>query len=299
MITTHLKSFIGVIRLPFLLLTPVCILLGFETARLTSAPINGNHFALVMIGALLAHISVNTLNEYFDFTSGLDLETRRTSFSGGSGTLPAQPAFASATLAIAVLSLLGTALIGLYFISVLGPAIFPIGVAGLLLVAFYTTALTRHPILCLVAPGLGFGPLMVVGTHLVLTGGYTDTAWAVSLVPFFLVNNLLLLNQYPDVEADLAAGRRTLPIAVGRAGANVVFTAFLLSAYASLFMAVDGGGLPRGGLLGLASVVVAVPTLVGAWRYRDDMKRLMPYLGLNVMTVLSTPLLIVIGLRFL
>ena len=88
-------------------------------------------------------------------------------------------------------------------------------------------------------------------------------------------------------------------VAVGRAGANVVFTAFLLSAYASLFMAVDGGGLPRGGLLGLASVVVAVPTLVGAWRYRDDMKRLMPYLGLNVMTVLSTPLLIVIGLRFL
>jgi len=297
MTRTYLKSFFGVIRLPFLLLTPVCILLGYETARLTAAPINANHFVLVLTGALLAHISVNTLNEYFDFVSGLDLETQRTSFSGGSGALPEQPAFASATLAIAILSLLGAALIGLYFIRILGPAIFPIGAAGLLLVTFYTTALTRHPILCLVAPGLGFGPLMVVGTHLVLTGGYSGTAWAASLVPFFLVNNLLLLNQYPDVDADLASGRRTLPIAVGKAGANVVFVTFLIAAYASLIMAVDGGGLPRGALLGLVSVVFAIPTLVGAWRYADDSQKLAPYLGWNVATVLSTPMLMVLGLR--
>ena len=297
MISTYLKSFIGVIRLPFLLLTPACILLGYETARLSGATINMDHFTLVMLGALLAHISVNTLNEYFDFVSGLDLETRRTSFSGGSGALPEQPAFTSATLGIAILSLLGTALIGLYFIRVLGPAIFPIGAAGILLVVFYTTALTRHPILCLVAPGLGFGPLMVVGTHLVLTGSFSGTALAASLVPFFLVNNLLLLNQYPDVDADLATGRRTLPIAVGKPGANIVFATFLVAAYLSLFMAVDGSGLPRGALLGLASLVFAIPTLVGAWRYAEDTTRLAPYLGWNVATVLSTPLLMALGLR--
>ncbi len=40
---------------------------------------------LALLGAFLAHISVNTLNEYFDFKSGLDLETIKTPFSGGSG----------------------------------------------------------------------------------------------------------------------------------------------------------------------------------------------------------------------
>ena len=44
---------------------------------------------LALAGGLLAHISVNALNEYLDFTSGLDLTTLRTPFSGGSGTLPA------------------------------------------------------------------------------------------------------------------------------------------------------------------------------------------------------------------
>ena len=38
---------------------------------------------LAFIGLLLAHISVNTLNDYFDYRSGIDLETRRTPFSGG------------------------------------------------------------------------------------------------------------------------------------------------------------------------------------------------------------------------
>jgi len=43
---------------------------------------------LALLGAFLAHVSVNTLNEYYDFKSGLDLETIRTPFSGGSGALP-------------------------------------------------------------------------------------------------------------------------------------------------------------------------------------------------------------------
>ncbi|GAI31321.1 unnamed protein product, partial [marine sediment metagenome] len=41
------------------------------------------------IGLLLAHISVNVLNDYFDYRSGIDLEAKRTPFSGGSGILPA------------------------------------------------------------------------------------------------------------------------------------------------------------------------------------------------------------------
>lgn len=41
---------------------------------------------------------------------------------------------------------------------------------------------------------------MVMGTHFALTGEYSATAGLASLVPFFLVSDLLLLNQFPDVE---------------------------------------------------------------------------------------------------
>ncbi len=43
---------------------------------------------------------------------------------------------------------------------------------------------------------------------------------------FFLVSNLLLLNQFPDLEADRSAGRRHLPIVLGRPSSSQVFGYF-------------------------------------------------------------------------
>lgn len=42
-----------------------------------------SYAVLAFIGLLLAHISVNVFNDYFDYRSGIDLETKRTLFSGG------------------------------------------------------------------------------------------------------------------------------------------------------------------------------------------------------------------------
>ncbi|WP_197475205.1 prenyltransferase, partial [Oleiphilus sp. HI0079] len=71
-------------RPPFLILTPACVFLGASIAFAEQAVFSNVDFALVLIGAMAAHISVNTLNEYFDFKSGLDLNTNKTPFSGGS-----------------------------------------------------------------------------------------------------------------------------------------------------------------------------------------------------------------------
>jgi len=157
-------------RLPFLVLTPACVLVGLGTAVWTTGKVSVLHFALALIGAICAHISVNAFNEYFDFQSGLDGRTARTPFSGGSGTLPANPAAARKALAVSVITLLLTAAIGLYFVFLRGWALLPLGLLGLVTIFAYTPWLARYPLLCLVAPGLGFGPCMVLGTHFVLTG---------------------------------------------------------------------------------------------------------------------------------
>ena len=81
----------GIMRVPFLVLTPACVALGVASAVWTGARMNVGHLLLVLIGALSAHASVNALNEYSDFQSGLDFKTVRTPFSGGSGTLPLFP----------------------------------------------------------------------------------------------------------------------------------------------------------------------------------------------------------------
>ena len=71
-------------RIPFLILTPVSIFLGFSTSVLESVEVQSFDLSLVLICALFAHISVNMLNEYYDCRSGLDAKTTKTPFSGGS-----------------------------------------------------------------------------------------------------------------------------------------------------------------------------------------------------------------------
>ena len=83
---------LGPMRPPFLILAPVCAFLAISIVAYQSpSSLSFLKIFLVVIGAIAAHISVNTFNEYFDFKSGLDFKTIKTPFSGGSGALPASP----------------------------------------------------------------------------------------------------------------------------------------------------------------------------------------------------------------
>lgn len=290
------KDIFGPMRVPFLLLTPACVLLGIATAVRSGVQIHPLQVILVLIGALCTHISVNSFNEYADFRSGLDARTQRTPFSGGSGTLPANPAMSTTALAIAMISLGIVVVLGGYFTWLRGLGLLPLGLVGILVIVSYTPWLTHSPVLCLLAPGLGFGPLMVMGTHFALTGEYSWTAFLASLVPFFLVSNLLLLNQFPDVEADKTVGRRHFPIMIGRHLSSLIFSAFLVLTYVVILAGVFLSILPPGSLLGLGSLVLAIPLLKGSIDHADDIQNLIPYMGKNVLVNLLTPVLVAIGI---
>jgi 1,4-dihydroxy-2-naphthoate octaprenyltransferase len=271
-------------------------LLGLSTAVWESGSVNALHFILALVGAIAAHISVNAFNEYFDFKSGLDAKTERTPFSGGSGTLPMKPELEVDALLTALSTFIITALIGLFFLFQRGMGLLPVGILGLLVIFAYTPWVTHNPLMCLVSPGLGFGTLMVMGTHFVLTGHYSWTAFIASLVPFFLVSDLLLLNQFPDVEADKSIGRRHFPILIGNKASSIIYGAFLLLTYASIIFGTCFKFLPRFSLLGLITLVFAVPAFIGAYRYSNDIKKLIRFMGMNVVINIVTPVLVAVGL---
>ncbi len=290
------QDIFGPMRPAFLILPPVCVALGAGTAVWTGHSINPWHLVIVFVGALAAHISVNALNEYFDFRSGLDLRTQPTPFSGGSGTLPARPQAAGLALTTGLVSLGIAALVGIYFLFVWGLDLLPLGLLGLVVIVAYTPWLTRNLLLCLVAPGLGFGTFMVMGTDFCLTGSYSWPAFFASLVPFFLVSNLLLLNQFPDVEADRTVGRRHLLVVAGPRTSSLVYAVMLLGAYLSIVAGWIVGTLPAWALLGLLTLPLAFQAARGAYQYGGQIDRLVPYLGQNVLITLLTPLLVAIGL---
>ncbi len=293
---SHLTLSLGIARLPFLVLTPSCIALGLACVYRVQGSINVFEAVLVLLGALAAHVSVNAFNEYQDFHSGLDAQTQRTPFSGGSGVLPAHPELAPTALALAVFGLLFSMGVGLYFIALRGMALLPLGLVGVVLVTAYTQWITRHPVLCLLAPGLGFGPLMVMGTYTALTGMYSPMAMAASVVPFFLVNNLLLLNQFPDVEADRNAGRRHLLVPAGTKQAARWYAAQMLLAFTSLALCVMTGQLPLGALLGLISLALVVPTVRDVLEHSQHTEQLLPAMGRNVLINILTPVLMALGI---
>ncbi|MDH4100901.1 MAG: prenyltransferase [Nitrospirota bacterium] len=290
-----IRNMLGPMRLPFLILPPTSVLLGLGVAVHDSARIDLTSLLLALLGSSAALLSINALNEYEDFRSGLDLRTDRTPFSGGSGTLPAMPEMASKVLGIGVIALLLTILVGLYLVYRKGLMLLSLGLPGVLIIISYTRWITGSPAICLVAPGLGLGPIMVMGTYFVLTGTFSWTAFAASLPPFFQASNLLLLNQFPDVEADRIVGRRHLPIVFGRRAASIVFCIISTLAYLSIVVGVYRGVLPRGTLLGMLALALALPAALGTLRNADDIPNLIPAMGLNIAATVATPVLVAIG----
>jgi 1,4-dihydroxy-2-naphthoate octaprenyltransferase len=290
------KTWLMQIRAPFLLVTLISVLVGVSVAVYQSYHINALYLGLALVGALLSHIAVNVLNEYFDYKSGVDFKTMKTPFSGGSGVLPAGLLNPRNVYIVGIACIAGIMAIGGYFIYAQGPLIIPIGVAGILTVYFYTTYITKSPLICAIAPGLGFGPLMVMGTYFALTGTYSLAAGLASLVPGFLVSNLLLLNQFPDVEADASVSRRHYPITVGLEKSSLIYTAFVLAAYLALIISVEVGKLPDLALLGLVTLPLGLFVVMGVRKYHDQIERLIPVMARNVMLTLFFPMLMAVGI---
>lgn len=283
-------------RPPFLLLTPACVLPAWALVLTAGVNPAGSQLIAVLIAALAAHMSVNLFNEYTDFRSGIDLHTRRTPFSGGSGALPTNPSAAAAVRATGVAMLALAVTIGLGFVWLRGWPLLLVGLGGTALVVFYSGAVNRHPLLCLIAPGLGFGLCVLLGAEIAL-GGVPGVASAIiTTITGLLVSNLLLLNQLPDVDADRAGGRRHLPAARGPIAAARVYTGLAAMACMLLVVALVAGLLPSWCALALLPFPAAAVAAGGAFRHGTKLGRSPGYLAANVAVANLTPLLLGLGL---
>ena len=287
-----LKIWILETRPQFLLLSVVLAFLGTSIAWYEGA-FNLWHAILAFIGLLLCHISVNVLNDYYDYKSGIDLKTRRTPFSGGSGFLPAASLNPRHVLWFGLTCFLLAVPIGIYFVLVIGWSLLPLLLVAAICILLYTPLLTKlgWPEW---APGIGLGALPILGAYFIQTGQYALPAIVASIPSGILVHNLLLLNEFPDAEADKTAGRKTLPIAMGGKGAGIVYSALTIILYLWIIAWVAAGLMPVFCLIALATLPFAVRAIRGALSYQDESK-LMPAMASNVLVVLLTQLLLGIG----
>ena len=280
-------------RPQFLLLSVVLVLVGTAVA-LHDGYFDWLKFVLTFFGLLLAHLSVNVLNDYFDCKSGIDFETQKTPFSGGSGILTDGLLKPESVYKFGVGCLAIALLIGIYLTLISGWQLLPPIILGGLIAYFYTSYLTRWPIGEFSA-GLGMGTLPVLGTYFIQTGSYNLEAFVVSLPPGFLTANLLLLNEFPDAEPDKKGGRRNLVITLGRRKASRLYAALMAMTYLCIVVGVVARLMPAVTLIALASIAFAATAVSKAFKHHDNLQQLIPALRANVITVLGTDALLALA----
>ncbi len=287
-----LKIWFAETRPQFLILTVVLAFLGTSIAWYNGF-FHLGYALLAYFGLLLAHISVNTLNDYFDYKSGVDLAVNRTPFSGGSGVLPAGTLKPGQVLRFSLITLGLAAVIGVYFVLVSGWLLLPLLVVAGLCVLLYTSVILKHrwPEW---AAGLGLGTLPVMGAYFVQASEYSWPLLVAAVPSGILVYNLLFLNEFPDTEADKVARRKTTPLVVGKATASKIYAVMTVMVYLWIIGGVISGAMPVFTLIALLTAPFAVKAIRGA-RHYEEMSQLVPAMGSNVLVVLLTQLLLGVG----
>lgn len=299
-----LQIWLAQTRANFLLLVVFLVAIGLAYAARfhPTETFNWWHAILILVGGILAHISVNLFNELSDYQTKIDFNTERTPFSGGSGMLPAGLTKVSQVRFAAWLSLLLAGLIGLYFTIASHWSIAVISLIGAFAIVFYTNTLARMLMGELFA-GLALGSLVVLGAYVAMTASPSMSlleiapleVWLISIPPGILTSLLLLLNEFPDVEADRKGGRKHLVIKYGKKVAAKHYTAGVLATFAIILI------LPLAGISSYWLYLALLPLPIGlkaahtALTHDGDNAKLMPALGMNVMVVLATDLLIALA----
>ncbi len=293
MLVTALAPWLGVARAPFLAL-PVTLVAAGAAAAAYEGAFGWGPTALALVGLLLLHAAVNALNEASDMTSGIDLQTTRTPFSGGSGTLPAGLLSVGATRAFAYGCALVGGLIGGWFALRLGPGFALLMAVGAAAVLFYSDVFARIG-LGEVFAGFGLGALPVWGAAWVQGAPPGAAALWAGVPAFFMTFDLLLLNEFPDEQADRAGGRRNIVLLFGRKGAALVYAAAAVLTPVSIVAAVALGALPWPALAAaLPSLLLARPLL---WAFGDTQQPVpIPAMGRNVVWNLATNAVLALAL---
>jgi 1,4-dihydroxy-2-naphthoate octaprenyltransferase len=288
-----LKAWLLLPRFQFLPLTVILVSLGTAIAAYEGY-FHFGHFLLAMFGSILVHMTVNVINDYHDYVDGIDLNTQRTPFSGGSGVLPSNLLRPKQAFWFATICLLIAMVIGFYFVMIKGWLLFPLLLVAGFSAYFYNVYLSKW-FMGEIFAGFGFGPLLVLGSYYVQAGRYSWETLVASLAPGILTSNLLFLNEFPDQEADQKGGRRHFVISLGKKDASYLFVALLIASYLCILIGVLTKMMPAVTLIGLGTIFFGWKAAQGALKYYDHTEKLVPVLGANVITILGTQALLAIG----
>jgi len=224
----NLRAWIALSRPPFHAVGILPFFLGTFLAYRLEGAFHPEVLALGVSGVMLIMLSAYHSGEYFDQKeNAISSRLHSNPFAGGSrmipeGKIPARVAFWTSMAAILLALLIG---IVLQFVCRTGPYTLFLGLLGALPGFFYSTEPVR-----LVKRGLGevligfcYGWLPVASAYYIQTASIAPVIHWLWLPIGFSIFNVIFLNEFPDYEADAAAGKKNLLVRIGKSKGKVVY----------------------------------------------------------------------------
>lgn len=286
-------------RAPFFTgsLAPVAV--GVALAYYDTGELNWLCATLALLALVCLHAGANLANDYYDHISGNDEINRTfaTPFTGGSRFIQQGQAKPIEILLASLISIAIGGTIGAYLVWVAGWPILLLGMIGAFSGFFYSAPPFKlgHRGVGEILVLLSFGILPVLGAYYLQTKTFTTGAALAGLIVGLLMTNVLWINQFQDMEADAAVGKRHWVVRLGRRKAMAIHAAVFAAAYLCIIAGIGSGLFPMWSWLGLVALPLAVKASVVAKANYDKLEFLTPA---NVMTIaahLATSLLLTLG----
>jgi 1,4-dihydroxy-2-naphthoate polyprenyltransferase len=267
-------------RPQFFTATIIPIALGAAIAWNRNAAFDRGLFWLTLIGGIFIHAGLDYSNDYYDYKTGNDVVNKTpTPFSGGSRFLREGVLRPKQVLLASLICFAAGSAIGLYINYLLKTnVILIIGIIGVFLAFFYTGGPVKigYTRCAEAATGLGFGPLMVIGSYYVQARSISWQALWASVPIGILIALVQYINQFPDYEADKKTRKNNTVVTLGRKRAVPYYCIFLILAYCLVILGVILDVFPKFALITLLTAPLAVKAIRTVTAHFDSIEKLLP-----------------------
>jgi len=236
-----LQGWITLSRPPFHIVGILPFIFGTFLAYRTTGAFNLEVFILGVVGVMLIMLSTHHAGEYFDYKEDeMASRLHKNQFAGGTrviveGKMPPLVARWTSIIAFFIALVIG---IVLQFIYKTGPYTLILGCLGALPGFFYSSEPVR-----LVKRGVGeifigfcYGWLPVASSYYIQTATIAPIIHWLWLPIGFSIVNVILLNEFPDYEADVGTGKKNLLYRIGKQKGKVVYLVFNLLTCLTMLM---------------------------------------------------------------
>jgi 1,4-dihydroxy-2-naphthoate octaprenyltransferase len=288
------------LRLPFLTGSLLPVTVATALAYWLHRTFSFGFFCLTMLGVAALHLGANLINDYYDAFGSDPLNRHITPFSGGSRVIQNGDMQAESVKTLAYFFLAVGVVCGLALVFAGRPWVAVLGFLGLLAGFCYSASPVQ-----LMSLGLGevfiflaFGPLLTLGTYYVQTDKLAPVGAAVGLPLAFLITAIIWINEFPDLEADVAAAKRHLVARLGLRRSRWLYAALMLAPFGSLFVLLEGFLLPDLLMAALVALPLALRAIGLVWRAEPTEPEFVSAQALTIQTHLVTGLTLTLALLY-